>query len=59
MPIKLGVNHTGIATELLKELTAVMEWIQNWSPEFVDSIGWKEREKRVRELIEKAKQELK
>jgi hypothetical protein len=59
MPIQLGVNHTGIAKESLKELTTVMEWINNWSPEFVDSIGWKEREKRVRELIEKAKQEVK
>jgi hypothetical protein len=59
MPIQLGVNHTGIAKELLKELKTVMEWINNWSPEFTQDDEWASEEQRVRELIDKAKQELK
>lgn len=59
MPMKLGKSYKPIATELLKELKTVLEWIDNGSPDFADSIGWKEREKRVLELIEKANREWK
>ena len=43
------------ADEMYAALKDVMEWIENWSPEFVEDCEWPQSKKRAMRALAKAK----